>query len=93
MHVLNPERLDGKWQILAGSEGFGACPRCAAPSTARHGHYDRKLQDLPETGVGCDAQRSGDEMQWRDPKCKRRTFPCGRRVKALYTQCTSRVAE
>ncbi|MGI4745231.1 MAG: transposase family protein [Janthinobacterium lividum] len=61
--------------ITAIGEGTGACPSCSVPSTTRHGHYDRQLQDLPEQGAVVTLSVQVVRWQCRDPQCMRRTFP------------------
>jgi transposase len=44
------EQVSGVWQIYAAADEVSVCPACHVRSSHRHGHYWRKLQDLPIHG-------------------------------------------
>jgi zinc-finger of transposase IS204/IS1001/IS1096/IS1165 len=74
VRVLNVQRLDGKRLITAAGEESSVCPSCSVPSTTRHGHYSRQLQDLPKQGAVVMLRVQVTRWQCRNARCKRRTF-------------------
>lgn len=91
MRVLGAECLDDKWLISAMPADSGTSPSCSVPPTARHGHYDRQLQDLPEQGVV--VMLSVHVQRWicQNPHCKQRTFSrLSVEVAAPYARRTGR---
>jgi transposase len=60
--------------VLRSSQTSAACPACAQPSTHVHGHYTRRLADLPCQGKVVSARLEVRRFACRTRGCPRTTF-------------------
>ncbi len=50
------------------------CPQCAQPTAALHSHYQRRVADLPVTGVRVQLNLQVRKFFCRNPQCSRKIF-------------------
>jgi transposase len=68
------EQVSGIWQISAAAAEAGVCPACHVRSSHRHGHYWRKLQDLPIHGSEVTVNVRLTRWRCGNSQCRRKTY-------------------